>query len=297
MQWLRGSSPAVATWAVLLAASAVADPSAAPEAQLRAAAAAYASAFNGRDFEGLARQWADRAELTEGGSRLRGRDEIMRSLRGWMERHPQAALAIDVESVELLAESLARVSGTMRFTRQPGAAPVTSRFESLRALDGGSWRLVESVVVPGHAAALDELDWLVGTWRAEAGPHGGAVEAAFDKPLGGFCIVGRTRSERAGRPAREALQVIHADRGTGLVRTWVFDSTGARAEGVVEFDGTSFHQVLAGTPAETAPGREARWVQVIAPTGDSAFTLHAIERSVDGMPQPDAPPMHFRRIR
>jgi ketosteroid isomerase-like protein len=293
----RGSLPVLVVLVAWVAGglAAVAAPPAAAE-PLQAAAAAYAKAFNDRDFTALAEQWTTNAELVEGDARFRGRDAIVKSLRRWLDRHPQATLAIDVTGVEMLAAPLARVSGVMRFTREPGAKEVTSRFASLRALEEGSWRLVESVVTPSHAAALDDLDWLIGTWRADAGPRGGAVEVTFEKPLGGFCILGRTRVEQPQGAVREAIQVIHADRRTGLVRTWVFDSAGARAEGVVEFDGTSYHQTMVGTPAETASGREARWVQVISPTGAGRFTLHAIERSIDGMPVTDGRPVHFRKV-
>jgi hypothetical protein len=66
---------------------------------------------------------------------------------------------------------------------------------------------------------------------------------------------------------------------------------------VIVGEGTGFEQVLVGTPADSVAGSETRWVRVVAPTGDGRFTLHAIERSVDGMPLPDAAPLHFRKIR
>ncbi len=117
-----------------------------PEAELRAAAAAYAKAFNTSDFAALADQWTERATLAEGGLELEGRAAIMASLRSWRERHPQATLAIDVRDVDLLAEPLARVSGVLKFTPQPGGKEVASRFTSLRVREGGTWRLAESVV-------------------------------------------------------------------------------------------------------------------------------------------------------
>ena len=36
-------------------------------------------------------------------------------------------------------------------------------------------------------------------------------------------------------------------------------------------------------------------VQVIAPAGDRGFTMHAIERSIDGVPVADGTPLHFTR--
>jgi uncharacterized protein (TIGR02246 family) len=263
-------------------------------AAVKQASAAYADAYNSRDYAALAAQWTEKAELVEGGSRLEGREAIVHSIRAWLGRHPQAKLAIEVTDVEPLATSLARVAGVMRFTRAVGEKPVATRFESLRVLDDGGWRLAESVVAPSHAAALDEFDWLVGSWLA-TDHDGGSVRIEFSKGLDGHAIVGRGTRQPKGGAAVESLQLIHADRATGVVRSWVFDSTGARAEGVLESDGTSFHQTLMGTPAEGAVGRVARWVQVISPAGGERFTLHAIDRSLDGVPVPDERPLHFKR--
>jgi uncharacterized protein (TIGR02246 family) len=277
--------------------TAAAPPTVARDAGVRAAAAEYANHFNERNYDKLADQWTERAELVEGEGRLLGRSAIMRSIKAWLDRHPQAQLAIEVSHVEFPADSLARVSGRMTFTSKAGAKPVVSRFVSLRVLENDRWRLAESVVMPSQSAALDELDWLVGTWQNDAERAGFAAEATFSRPLGDACIVGRTTIKPKQGKNREIMQIIHPDRASGQVRTWIFDSTGARAEGVVESDGTSYHQSLVGTPAESAKGGVARWVQVISPTGEGRFTVHAIERSVDGVPLPDGQPMDFRKVR
>ena len=81
---------------------------------LKKASAAYAEAFNKRDYAALADQWTARAELVEGGARLQGRDAIVESIRMWRERHPEASLAIQLQDVEPVAEPSARISGVMR---------------------------------------------------------------------------------------------------------------------------------------------------------------------------------------
>ena len=210
-------------------------------------------------------------------------------------------MEIAVSDVDLLAEPLARVSGTLTFRAKPGAKPVTSRFTSLRVREGQAWRLAESLVVPEHAAALDDLDWLVGTWSAETGGAEGkgktSIETVYEKQLGGYCLVGRSRIKPAEGPAIEAVEIIHADRAAGATRAWIFDSTGAQGEGVVTFDGTTLEKTMVGTPSDRVPGRVARWTQVIAPTGESRCTVHSIERSIDGVAMPDGEPVHLRKGR
>jgi len=281
----------------VVASTAVSSAAESGEAAVAAASAAYVEAFNGRDFAALGRQWIERAELVEGGSRVVGREAIVASIRGWLERHPEGTLAIDVEKVDLLSDTLARVSGTMHFRRHDTDRSVRSRFESLRTRVGEDWQLVESTVAPAHAAALDDLEWLVGSWRAEDEASGLVVETVFERDLAGYLLVGRTTTTAKGDAGAEIASVtmIAADRAAGVVRSWVFDSTGAQASGVVSFDGLSLEQTLAGTPSDSVAGGAVQWVQLIVPAGDGRFTQHSIERMVDGERLPDAVPLHFRR--
>jgi uncharacterized protein (TIGR02246 family) len=259
------------------------------------ASADYAAAYNKRDYAALAGQWVERAELVEGGSRVAGRDAIVASIRGWLDRHSQAAIQIKVTDVEAVTASLARVRGVIAFTRKPGEKPVESRFESLRALEQGAWRIVESNVAQSHAAALDDMNWLVGAWQATDAKAGTTIDAVYEKAIGGRAIVGRVRlALKAGAPV-EAIEIIHADRGDGVIRTSVYDSTGAHAEGVIESDGTSLNRSLVGVPGEGTSGSRAQWVQTIVPGGEGRFTMQSIERSLDGRPLPDGQPMHFRK--
>lgn len=293
---VRGPGVAGLVAGMLIApcAAAAAEPAGVTDA-VRRAAAAYVEAYNARDFAALAEQWTEGAELVEGASRVEGRAAIVGSIRGWLERHPQARLAIEIESIDVLAEPLARVRGVMRFTEREGAVPVVSRFESLRVLHAGAWRLTESVVAPSHAAALADLGWLVGTWRSDGG-DAGTAELTVEQGLGGYCLIARGSMRPKGGTATDSLMLIHADRISGAVRSWVFDSTGARGEGIVRSDGTTLHVTFVGVPAEDASAAATGWVQVIAPQGADGLALHAIERSIDGVPVADGAPVHYRRV-
>ena len=308
MRWLgfsswRAGAGCLLAVLVLCAAGAVyaADTDPAVE-ELRKASAAYAEAFTKGDFAALADQWTTRAELVEGGTRLEGREAIVESLKLWRARHPQATLAIELRDVELVADPIARVAGVMRFTNKPGDKPLESRFTGLRVKEGSVWRLAESRVTPSHVAALDDLDWMLGTWQADVADRA-TIEIAYEKALGGYCIVGKTKiMPKPGKATLlpngiEALEVIHADRDAGLIRSWVFDSTGAKAEGFFEFDGTSFEKVMSGTPSDAVRGRVATWVQVISPSGEGKATTHMIERRIDGVDLPDAAPLTFKKVR
>lgn len=273
-------------------------PQAAPlEAALAAAGEAYATAFNERRFDDLARQWTADAELVEGGGRIAGREAIVESLRRWAEANPDARIAIRLDGVKSLGGTLARVRGTIRFTEKPGSKPVETRFETLRVLEEGAWRIAESVVEPSQVEALDALDWMVGNWKGTLPGAGGTVEATYQRVAGGHLILGGIRTRAADGEELDVVELIHPDKATGSVRSWVFDSTGARAEGVVETDGTAFNRRYVGTTADGASGSVARWVQLLVPTGPRTCTMQSIERSLDGRPLPDRDPVHLTRQR
>lgn len=259
------------------------------------ASAAYVDAYNARDYQALGDQWTPGAELIEGGSRVVGREAIVASIRGWLEKHPEARIRIDLADVDLAAPALARVRGRIRFSRQPGAAPQDSPFTCLRILEDGTWRLAESVVALNQAAALDDLNWLVGAWQARDTKTGTTIDAVYERALGGRAIIGRVKLVPSTGEPVESLEVIHADREAGAVRVAIHDSTGAQAQGVIEADGTSFSRSLVGTPGEGAGGRRTQWVQAIVRGGADTFTMQSLERSLDGTPLPDGQPMHFQK--
>jgi len=304
----------------------------APAVELRKATADYVAAVNARDYDAIAAQWCRRATLVEGGTTLRGRDAIMTSLHTWLDHHPGATLAFEITDIDTLAEPLARIRGILRFSPAPGAASVESRFESLRVREEGAWRLLESLVAVAPESALDDLDWLLGAWRADDeglkagdGPHSGDKKPGrravmtVSRRLGGNVILIEGRLTPAavfpggGSPAAagspvgggiEFFEVIRPDRAAGVVRGLVCDSTGAWAESVFAIEAAAapavspaiIEETLVGMPAATAGGREVRWTRRFVPSGPDAFTLHATGRSIDGIAVPDGRPLRYTRV-
>jgi len=264
---------------------------------VRRAAAAYAAAFNAGDDAALAAQWTLGAELEEGGRLVKGREAIVASLRQSRAVHQQPVVRIDVTDVQPLGEGVARVQGTLEFTGRPDQEPVVSRFDSLRVLENGAWRIAESRVVPTPRAALADLDWMVGTWQAANPKTGTTIDATYERALGGHVLIGRVKTTRKDGSTVESLDLIHPDRLAGRVRSWGFDSLGGSAQGTFMSDGTSVNRSLVGTPGDPAAGSRNTAVQVMTPLGRDMLLWHTIERSIDGRPEPDTEPVHLRRVR
>jgi len=269
--------------------------SAALRAQLEKATADYAAAFNTRDFQALANQWTSGALLMEGGGELVGRERIVESISAWAGRNPESKIEMRLTGVMPLGATVVRVKGVARFTPQPNARVSESHFVSLRVLVDGQWQLAESIVAPSQDVAMDQLDWLLGTWTATDPADGTVLESRYERAADGHVILGRTTITPKEGTAIESIDVIHADTGSGTIRSWVFDSTGARAEGVFETDGTAFNRVYEGLAAHGAKGLRTRWVQMVVPTSPTTIVMQSIERSLDGRPVADGRPWHLVR--
>lgn len=263
--------------------------------QLEKATADYVAAFNARDFSTLAAQWTSNALLVEGGGQIVGRERIVESISAWSRRYPESKIAMQLTGVMPLGATVARVKGVVRFTPKPEARVSESHFVSLRVLVDGQWRLAESVVAPSQDVAMEQLVWLLGSWTATDPVDGAVLESRYERAADGHVILGRTTiTPKQGTPV-ESIDVIHADTGSGTIRSWVFDSTGARAEGVFETDGTAFNRVYEGLAAHGAEGSRTRWVQMVVPTSPSTIVMQSIERTVDGRPVADGRPWHLVR--
>ncbi len=262
---------------------------AAAERAIREAAAAYAAAFNEGDLDAVAAQWAEQAELLEADTRFSGRDAIMAAIASGLDRAPGMTMGIEVDDVIFISPSLARVDGSLQVQfgkEEPGRR---SRFTSLRVLEGDAWLLAESTVTPRYDDAIETVAWLVGTWSGES-PLGLPVSLSSKLGLDGHVLISELTIQAAGPEGAtvfQAMDTVHADRQTGELRCWSFDSTGARAEGSVASDGVRLNRSLTGISPAGSAGGQSRWVQVITPLDDNRIAIQSIERSIDGQPLPD----------
>lgn len=263
-----------------------ADGDADAEAAVRAAAVAYAEAFNAGDMEALAAQWAEQAELVEADAQLEGRDRIVAAIKAVRAKAPNIRMVIEVDEVSFITSGLARVSGRLGVRYRENGPMVASDFTSLRALEDGAWVLAESLVISTPQASLGDVGWMTGTWKGTT-VGGEPLSIEVSQELDGLAVISRLTVGPAESPILTAIDVIQADAASGRLRSWTFDSSGSRAEGVLMSDGSSFNRVVEGIPAAGSGAGESRWVQVITPLDANRIAMQSIERSVDGQPLPD----------
>ena len=260
------------------------------ELAIRAAADDYVKAFNARDFQAIGQQWTEQAELhTDNGNVVRGRDAIVALIKAAGNHRPKAKISINIDSVVLLGASAGRVHGTLHLKDEGEVGSWATRFSSLRVLESGQWRLAESRETSIATAAIDDLAWLVGTWKAE-GPAAD-LTVRYEKALGNKGLIGKI-SGKSPAGDFEVVEVIQLR--DGELRTWIFDSSGLSGEGFWEHDGARFNRTIHGTSADGAP---ASSVQVVTRTSSDSFLWSPIERMRGGSRLPDLAHVKFTRVK
>lgn len=263
-----------------------------PEASaLRKAADDYSKAFNARDFAAMANQWTAMAELhQDNGTTIRGRDAIMAMIKNTAAHRPKSTISIAVESVDMLGNGVGRVRGTLTLKDDAEIGGWTTRFNSLRVLEEGQWRLADTRETSIATATIEDLSWLAGSWTAN-GPMG-QVTVTYEKTLGDKGLLGKISLKPATGPATEALEIIQAR--DGELRSWVFDSTGLSGEGYWEHDGARFNRTIHGT---TADGRPASSVVVLTRASADTCLWHPIERLRGADRLPDLPTIKLTKTK
>lgn len=260
------------------------------ESAIRAAAEDYAKAFNTRDFAAIGQQWTEQAELhTDNGNVVRGRNAIVALIKAAGNHRPKAQITINIESVAMLGTSAARVHGTLHLKDEGEIGTWATRFSSLRVLESGQWRLAESRETSIATATIEDLAWLVGTWKAE-GPAAD-LTVRYEKALGNKGLIGKINGKSPAGDF-EVVEVIQLH--DGELRTWIFDSSGLSGEGFWEHDGARFNRTIHGTSADGAP---ASSVQVVTRTSSDSFLWNPIERMRGGSRLPDLAHVKFTRVK
>jgi len=232
-------------------------------ADVRAALASYAAAFNRHDPVSLAAHWTVAGENLdlETGSRTVGRQAVEEVFDRLFTVDRGAAIDFDIEAVRPIGDAVAVVDGVSEMSLS-SRQPARSRFSAVLVRREGRW-LIETVreaAAPSEPTVRDRLaalDWLRGSWEDIS--DGVTVSLQCDwADDGGFLIrrhlhtietqpFGRAARATTGIPAllpplaekadpesaierRTITEFIGWDDNRGEIRSWLFSSDGRTAE-------------------------------------------------------------------
>jgi uncharacterized protein (TIGR02246 family) len=259
-------------------------------AGLEQAAADFVLAFNAKDSEAIAKLFLENGEISDpgGGSSISGREQIAAHYAGLFAGENVPSLAIEVDSVRLVAPNLAIEDGTAHFTdADSDAQPRSTAYTAILMKDGDQvWQIASTRSlqdVTEDAGRLADLAATInGDWTTLN--EGVRLDLAFGWDETGNFISGEMLTTTAeGEPQPGTIR-ISWDAAKQSIVSWIFDAEGGVSEGIwtPAEDGW-----LIRTEGTTGDGEILGASQSLTTEGPNTLLWTATHRVVDGEVQPD----------
>jgi len=258
------------------------------ESAVRAAVDSYTSAFNKGDLEGvLAHVAADADFVDDSGKQYNGKANLAKVLKQSLADLKGSKLKSTITSVRFLRSDVAVVDGKADVTTADGTTS-SGRFTSTWTRSDGKWllscvrNLPDSPATPQPAAALRQLEWLIGDWTHEGTGYRVQVNGrwALNKS---FLVLEYTARGKDGEDLT-VLQYFGWDPADEVIRSWFFDSKGGTGGGDWARDGNTWTADWSGRLSD---GRAASSVNSIQFLDDKTFLFRSVDREINGLPLAD----------
>jgi uncharacterized protein (TIGR02246 family) len=253
----------------------------------------FEAAFNKGDAKAVAAQWTENGECHEAdGELIRGRAAIEAAFADFFKAHPKARVEVLVQAVRFPAADLAVEEGLLRLVRGDKELPATTAYAATHVREGGRWLTAVSREWGAGADRLEDLDWLVGEWKA--GFDGRSVTLTFARdPKKPFLLGTFTRKE-PNKPEASGTFRVGLDPESGRLRSWHFDDDGGHGQAYWLRDGNRWVLDSVGV---TGDGTPTAAVNVINRVNADEITWRSIDRVAGGEPLPDTVPVRLARAK
>jgi uncharacterized protein (TIGR02246 family) len=259
------------------------------ESAVRAAVDSYTSDFNNGNLNGvMAHVAADAEFIDNGGKQYKGKADLAKVLKYALADLKGSKLKSTITSIHFLRPDVAVVDGMADVTA-PDGTTVSGRFTSTWTKSDGKWLLSSERNLPDSlttaepaAAALDQLEWLIGDWTHEGTDYRVQVNGrwALNKS---FLVLEYTARGKDSEDLT-VLQYFGWDASDEVIRSWFFDSKGGNGGGDWARDGNTWTADWIG---ELSDGRPASSVNSIQFIDDKTFLFRSEDREIDGLPLAD----------
>ncbi len=238
---------------------------------------AYVAAFNKGDAKALAALYAEDAQFTsDEGATVIGRAAVLDGLTKFFAKNKGAKLDAQIESARFLTPDVLIEKGLSTVGDE------TTRYVCNYVKNDGAWlisELNETTLPPADAAAaaLDDLGWLVGSWKDNS--PGITVATTVDWTKNQHFLRRSISVTREGEDPIEATEVIGYDPVAGGIRSWMFDSEGGFGEGTWTRDANKWLVTFRATAPE---GTTSTAQHIITSLGEDKYTWESINRQREG---------------
>lgn len=260
-------------------------------AGLQKAASDFVAAYNKKDAAAIAALFTEDGEMGDitGKDLTSGRQEIKGRYEEIFASDP-VSMAVEVDSVRLVAPNLAIEDGTVHLTPagDENAPPRSMTYTAVLAKGAdGAWQiastrnLTDATDAAGQLADLAEV--VKGEWTSRTS-DGVQLDLAFGWDPSGKFLAGDTLTTTADAEPQAGNIRIGWNAARKCIVSWIFDAKGGVTQGVWTPTNEGWMIRAEGT---TADGETITASQELTTEGNDTLIWSATNRVVDGEKQPD----------
>ncbi len=260
-------------------------------AGLQKAAADFVTAYNKQDAAGIAALFTESGEMADltGNDLTSGREDIKARYEEIFADDPPQ-MAIEVDSVRLVAPNLAIEDGTFHLTPADdvNAPPTSTNYSAVLMKNAeGVWQIASTRTLKDITDAAGQLadlaEVLKGEWTCRTG-EGVQLDLAFGWDASGKFLSGEMLTTAADAEPQEGSIRIGWDAARKSIVSWMFDAAGGSTQGFWTPTETGW---LIRSEGTTADGETLNATQELSPEGKDTLIWSATNRVIDGEKQPD----------
>jgi len=283
------------TAAFAAASSALAADTTASEDAIRKQAQEFVNAFDQANAEAVADQWTTDGEYTDGHRSIKGRPAIAKLYEEFLRAHPGAKMEVRIESIRVLAPTVAIEQGTATVRSDSGLQPASSAYTAVHVKQGDKWLMANvresEIASPVRETSLIDLAWLIGDWSAGGGTR--KFDVRYSWMANKHFIRGETTVATAAGPMSAGVQIIGSDPETGRIVSWFFDADGGSGSGEWMKAGPRW---LINARGLTADGVRTTSTNVLYHADDNVLSWQSTNRQIGGARLPEAKEIVIERV-
>jgi uncharacterized protein (TIGR02246 family) len=268
------------------------------EKAIRETSEAIAKAFEKGDAAAFAGFFTEEGEYQdEDKDIVRGREALTQAYAKFFAKRPELKVETKIDKIRFLGKDTAVEEGTFT-VKAKDTPPNASKYSALYARQDGKWMIAvlkEWGDDKANEANIEDLAWLIGAWESEG--DGSKAQTKYewsDSKKFIKCQYTVKIKLKDKTVDSTGTQVIGVDPAVGLLRAWTFDSDGGVGEATWIFDGDKW---VIESSASLADGTDLSATNFLTRSGDDAFTWRSVQKSADGVPQPDSGIVKVKRVK
>jgi uncharacterized protein (TIGR02246 family) len=261
---------------------------------IRQAAREFVDAYDHGNAEAVAAHWTPDGEYIIGQNSVKGRAAIAKLYAEFLRAHPGSKMDVKIESVRVIAPTVAIEQGTASVRNSANGPPSSSAYTAVHIKQGDRWFMAnvrESEIPTSAGEDLAELGWLVGAWAAEG--DAAKIEMNYQWMANKRFLRGEIRVAANGGSNSGGTQIIGKDPQSGRIVSWFFNADGGHGYG--EWSRADGRWMI-NTLGMSADGAPTSATNVLYHASDAVASWQSVNRAIGDMRLPVAREVVIERV-